>query len=148
MNKILEKYPPENRENLIPILREIQLCDGYLTAESIRQIGIYLNIPVNQIYSVTSFYDQFRFLAKGRYHIKVCGGTACYIDGTNAILHEIEKALAIKDGETTKDGLFSLEVVNCLGACSLSPIMVINDQHFTKLNPSQVSHIIDEYRKR
>jgi len=133
IDSMLSKFPDIREESLIPLLQEVQDVIGFITEESVVKIGQHLNIPASTIYGVASFYNQFRFSPKGKYHVQVCYGTACHILGTSTLLNELEKTLKIKDGETTKDGLFSLEVKTCIGGCGQAPVIAINGEYYGKL---------------
>lgn len=146
MENILKKYPKSASSCLIPILQEVQEAQGILSLSTIQEVSNYLDIPVSKIYCIATFYNQFRFRPQGKNHIKICRGTACHLEGSFSILSEIEKILGISDGETTRDGLFSLEIVSCLGACSLSPVIEINGDFKSHLTVEKVRSIIEEYR--
>jgi NADH-quinone oxidoreductase subunit E len=148
LDKIFEKYPNRLREDLIPMLQMIQDRHGYLSEEMIREVGIYLRISVNKIYGVATFYDNFRFGPRGRVHIRICHGTACHVAGAATLIQELEKQLQIKDGETDKEGLFSLEVVSCIGACGLAPLVEINQEYFTCLTDSKLKDLIKQFREK
>jgi len=143
IESILSKFPDIRKESLIPLLQEIQNVVGYITEESVIRIGRHLNIPASTIYGVASFYNQFRFSPKGKYHIQVCYGTACHILGTSTLLKELEKTLKIKDGETTKDGLFSIEVKTCIGGCGQAPVIAINGDFYAKLTLEKLVETIN-----
>ena len=134
IDSIIEKFPDIRQESLIPLLQVIQDTNGYITEDAISKIGKHLNISTSKIYGVASFYNQFRFSPKGKYHIQVCYGTACHVLGASTVLKELEKILKIKDGETTKDGIFSLEVQTCIGGCGQAPVIAINGNFYGKLN--------------
>jgi len=146
LEEILEKYPFVHRENLIPILQDIQDKFGYLSEESIVKVGKYLNLPTAKIYGLASFYHHFRFIQKGKYHIKICNGTSCYANSNKIIIRELEKLLRIRNEETTKDGLFSLEEVTCMAACGEGPVMMINEKYYTNLNIGKMAKIIESYK--
>lgn len=148
IEKILDRYPNRQREDLIPLMQTIQDEYGYLSEEILLRVSRYLSISVNKIYGVATFYDNFRFGPVGRYHIRLCHGTACHVAGATTILHELEKQLRIRSGETDKDGLFSLEVVSCIGACSLAPLLEINGEYFTGLNLQKLHEIIKTFRAK
>lgn len=148
INAILERFPNKQREDLIPILQEIQDEFGFLSEEIIYRVGQYLSISVNKIYGVATFYDNFRFGPSGKYHIRLCHGTACHVAGSSTFIDELEKLLKIKPGETDKEGLFSLEVVSCIGACGLAPIIEINGEYFTRLSPNNLNDIIQSFRAK
>jgi NADH-quinone oxidoreductase E subunit len=141
--EILKTFPDTSRENLIPILQAIQNEEDYLSVESVVKVGRYLNIPASKIYGVATFYNQFRFRPKGKYHIQVCRGTACHVLGSITVLEQLEKKLKIKQGQTTHDGKYSIEVVACIGACGLAPVICINGKFHAKVNSKSINEIID-----
>ena len=145
---IFEKFPNRQREDLIPLLQQIQDTYGHLSEELIRQVSSYLVISINKIYGVATFYDNFRFGPVGRYHIRLCHGTACHVAGAGTILHELERLLKIGDGETDKEGLFSLEVVSCLGACGLAPLIEVNQEYFTTISLESIKETIRSFREK
>ncbi len=147
LSAIFQLYPNRQRDDLIPLLHKIQDHFGFLSEELIVQVGKYLDISVNKIFGVATFYDNFRFGPKGKYHIRLCHGTACHVAGASNVLSELEKQLKIKNGDTDKNGLFSLEVVSCMGACGLAPLVEINDEYFTTLSPHSLKNILDSYRE-
>lgn len=147
MEEILKKYPNRQREDLIPLLQAIQDREGYLSEEALTAVSRYLSMSMTKIYGVATFYENFRFASRGRYHIRLCHGTACHVAGASTILAELEKKLKIRAGQTDKEGLFSLEVVHCLGACGLAPIIAINDSYHTGLSLEQMNQIIDTLRE-
>lgn len=144
---IFHLFPNRQRDDLIPMLHKVQDRYGYLSEELLTQIGNYLDISVNKIFGVATFYDNFRFTPRGKYHIRLCHGTACHVAGATNILSELEKQLKIKSGETDKKGLFSLEVVSCIGACGLAPIIEINNEYHTTLNLESLRNVLDQYRQ-
>jgi len=148
MNSIFEKYPNASHENLIPILQDIQTKDGFLSKESVVEVGKYLKMPSSRIYGVATFYNQFRFEPNGKYHIQVCRGTACHVLGSSTVADELEKNLGVKAGSTTRDGLFSFEVVACIGACGLAPVISINGEFFAKVTPEKINSIINEFKAK
>lgn len=148
LKEILHSYPEQNRSNLIPILQEIQESYGYLPQDAMVEVAHYLRLPASKIYGVATFYNQFRFEPKGKYHIQVCRGTACHVLGSVTVLEELQKELKIKAGQTSRDGLFSIEVVACIGACGLAPVININGDFHAKLTKDSVREIIDSIRSR
>jgi NADH-quinone oxidoreductase subunit E len=148
VGEILSKYPDASRDSLIPILQDVQGAQGYLSRESVVRIGGHLKLPASKIYGVATFYNQFRFHPVGKYHILVCRGTACHVKGSAAVLEAIESDLKIKAGETTRDGLFSIEVVACIGACGLAPVICVNGDVHAGLEPAKIKGILDSYRNR
>jgi len=148
INKVLERYPHANRDSLIPILQEVQDLHGYLSRESVVQIGRHLGLPASKIYGVATFYNQFRFQPQGRFHIQICRGTACHVKGSAALLETLVRELKIQPGETSRDGDFSLEVVACIGACGLAPVIVVNGQFHAGVTSQSLVKIIEDYRRK
>ncbi len=146
MNTILEKYPNAERDSLIPILQEVQEAEGWLSEDAILKIGRHLNLPVSKIFGVATFYNQFRFQPKGKFHIQVCRGTACHVLGSATVLQELEKYLKLKTDETSRDGMFSLEVVACIGACGLAPVITVNGEFHAKVTSESIKKIVDNCR--
>lgn len=144
VNAILEMYSHSGRDSLIPILQEIQEQVGCLNEDAVVMVGKHLNIPTSKIYGLATFYNQFRFEKKGKYHIQSCNGTSCRMNGSKWIIDYIEKNLKIKNGQTTRNGLFSLEVLTCMGACHLGPVISINGEYYTELTPAKLKSILDE----
>jgi NADH:ubiquinone oxidoreductase subunit E len=144
---VLKKHPRAGRDALIPILQEVQESQGYLSREAVTLISRHLNLSAAKIYGVATFYNQFRFLPKGKYHFTVCRGTACHVKGSNRVLETAQKLLSLKPGQTSRDRLFSLEVVACMGACGLSPVMNLNGEFYAKVTPQKLIKIIQECRE-
>lgn len=147
IEEILLKYPDKRREYLIPLLQDIQDEQGFISRESVQIVGDHLNLPSSKIYGVATFYNQFRFNSPGKYHIQICRGTACHVKGSAGVLDTLVRELKINPGETSRDGLFSLEVVACLGVCGLAPVVCINGEFFANLNNDKVKKLIKNYRK-
>lgn len=145
---ILGKHPKAKRDALIPILQEVQEEQGFISQEAVVVISKHLRLPASKIYGVATFYNQFRFQPLGKFHVQVCRGTACHVKGSAAVLEAVEKNLGAKPGQTTRDGLFSLEVVACMGACGLSPVMNINGEFHAKMTPKKVARIIQDCREK
>ena len=145
---ILESYPDKGRDQLIPILQDIQAELGYLSEEAMIVVGKHLTLPTSKIYGVATFYNQFRFEPTGKYHVQICRGTACHVLGSSSVLEELQKNLKIKAGQTTRDGLFSIEVVACIGACGLAPVIAINGQFHAKVTTESIKTIIESYRNQ
>jgi NADH-quinone oxidoreductase E subunit len=148
LDSILGSYPRTGRDKLIPILQDVQGADGFLSRESVEKIGEYLNLPTSKIYGVATFYNQFRFVPVGRFHIQICRGTACHVKGSARILDTLVSELGIKPGNTTRDGLFSLEVVACIGACGLAPVMAVNGEFHARLDRDMIPGLLESYRKK
>lgn len=148
VENILERYPNAKRENLIPILQEIQEKQGYLSEGAIVKVGQRLKLPASKIFGVATFYNQFRFEPLGKFHVQVCRGTACHVLGSSSVLEELEKQLNVKAGQTTKDRLFSIEVVACIGACGLAPLISVNGEFHAKVTSESIRDILDEYKEK
>ncbi len=148
LDHIYAQFPNRRREDLIPLLQAIQDEQGFLSEDIIHVVGDYLHISVNKIYGVATFYDNFRFGPVGKYHVRLCHGTACHVAGSGVLLKEIEKLLKIKDGETDKQGLFSLEVVSCVGACGLAPIIDVNGHYYTNITLDTLKGLIASFREK
>lgn len=146
VNSILRKYPDASRDALIPILQDVQEKQGFLSRESIQRIGGHLSLPVSKIYGVATFYNQFRFEPVGKYHIQICRGTACHVKGSAKLLEIISKELSIKPGQTTRDGLFSIEIVACIGACGLAPVIAVNGEFHAGVTPDMAVQILKKYQ--
>jgi NADH-quinone oxidoreductase subunit E len=131
---------------LIPLLQSAQETYGYIPEPAIDHISEVVGVPSAEIYGVITFYSQFRLRPVGKNIIKVCDGTACHVNASAAIIKTIEGELQIGNDETTEDGLFTLQKVACLGCCSLSPVMMINDETYGKLTPGKVQQLLKECR--
>ena len=142
--QILDRHQ-RNPSKLIPILQEVQAVYRYLPEDVLTFVATSLDLSPARVYGVATFYSLFTLKPKGKYLIRVCNGTACHVKGSMGIYGAIVKKLGLAEGQdSTSDMLFTVETVNCLGACGLSPAMVINDEVFGQLTPQRVSDIIDE----
>lgn len=133
--------------SLITILQKTQDIYGYLPKEAIEYISERTGIAESEIMGVATFYTQFRLEPVGKHLIMLCQGTACHVNSSELILQTIQEELGITDGETTEDGLFSLKCVACLGCCSLSPVMMINEDTYGSLTPDKTKKILKELRE-
>jgi len=147
MEKEIDLIPDEvseyRRGNLIAVLHKIQAKYGYLPQEDLREVAEKSGISLTDVYGAATFYKAFSLKPRGKHLISVCLGTACHVRGGPAIAKEIERQLGIKSGETTEDNEYSLETVNCLGACALGPIMVVDGHYFSSVKVSRVKEILD-----
>ncbi len=143
---VLEEYAAV-KGSLITILQHTQDIYGYLPKEAIELISEKTGIATSEIMGVGTFYTQFRFEPVGKYLIMLCQGTACHVNGSELILQTIKDELGIDDGQTTEDGLFSLKCVACLGCCSLSPVMMVNEDTYGSLTPDKTKKILKELRE-
>ena len=134
-----------NPGELINVLHKTQEHFGYLPEEVQQVVADCLGIPVGKVYGVVSFYSFFTMKPKGKYAISVCLGTACYVKGAEKILDARKSALKISEGEVTPDGKFSIDVLRCVGACGLAPVMTINGKTYGRLVPEKIKGILAEY---
>ncbi|MEW6040300.1 MAG: NAD(P)H-dependent oxidoreductase subunit E [Elusimicrobiota bacterium] len=141
---IISKYD-KTEQNLLGVLEDIQSEYNYLSEENIRLVAKEFNVPLARVYGLANFYKAFSLKPKGKNVIMVCLGTACHVRGGPKLVDKIEQYLKIKNGETTPDGLFTLETVNCLGACALGPLMVINGHYYGKMSPAKMEKTIESY---
>jgi NADH-quinone oxidoreductase subunit E len=141
IDKLIDKYK-DKKGNLIPLLQGTQNIYGYLPMVAFEKIARETGLELSDMYGVATFYAQFRLKPVGKHIIKVCHGTACHVQNANTISDALEEALKIKDGETTVDGMFTLESVACLGCCSLAPVMMIGDNTYGKLTGTEAVRIV------
>ncbi|MFA7186005.1 MAG: NAD(P)H-dependent oxidoreductase subunit E [Victivallales bacterium] len=132
--------------NLIPILQIAQVLFGYLPEKVLKHISKDLDIPYSEVAGVVSFYSFFSTHPRGKYLIRVCLGTACYVRGGKEVLNSLKKILKIDVGETTEDRRFSLEVGRCFGACGLAPVILVNDKVHQRVKPSKIADLLAEYK--
>lgn len=147
----LKKYIAELKEkngSLITVLHKGQEIFGYLPQEVQEFIAKELELPIAKVYGVVSFYHFFSMVPKGKYPVSVCMGTACYVRGAEKVLNSIKNYLGIDVGETTEDGLFSLDALRCVGACGLAPVVLIGKDVYGKENVKDMKKILEKYRKQ
>lgn len=142
INKIIE----EHGESLISILQSIQKKYGYLSFDNLNYLSEVMDMSLEEIYSVATFYNGFSLNPRGKYQISICLGTVCYVKGSNEILEEITKTLGINNQECTKDGKFSLDTTRCLGCCSMAPVLKINDDIYGFVKKEEVKDILNKYQ--
>ena len=146
LSETLSSYSRERR-NLISLLQEIQQILGYLPREAMEKVAEFLQMAPVEVYSVATFYNQFRFVPLGKHHTRVCMGTACHLAGGKLVLEALERELNIKVGETSEDGKFSLERVACVGCCMLAPVMVVGDDVHPRMTPFKVEEALIPYKQ-
>jgi len=144
IDKILQKYGNDSSQ-IIAILQDMQEEAGYLKRDDLMFLAKQLNKPVGDIYRIASFFRSFSLVPRGKNIVQVCLGTACHVRGGDKVLAELERNLAIKAGETTDDGKFTIETVNCLGACALGPVVVVNNKYHGNVIPKKVPEILSQY---
>jgi len=148
VEEVIARHGQAARDSLIPLLQEVQDAEGYLSREAICRIGRHLHLPPSKVYGVATFYNQFRFQPRGRFHFTVCRGTACHVKGSIKALEMLTRRLKLQPGQTSRDGMFSLEVVACMGACGLAPVVNLNGEFHAKVTPKKLAKIIQECRER
>jgi len=144
LDSVFEKHRGEEGA-LIPVLQEAQGIYGYLSQEVLATIAKRLHIPLSRVFGVVTFYAQFYTTPRGRYTVRVCRGTACHVRGGKNVLKAVQQALGIGEGETTPDFKFTFETVACLGACALSPVLLVNKNYYGKLTPAKVEKVLKQY---
>ncbi len=147
IDRIVSEHQGTGRDSLIPILQETQGEFGYLPREAVVLIGDRLGLPVSKIFGVATFYNQFRFEPVGRYHVQICRGTACHVKGSLKVLEKTKRELGIEPGKTSRDGRFSLEIVACMGACALAPVISINGEIHARVSTDDIVKLIQNCRK-
>jgi NADH-quinone oxidoreductase subunit E len=136
-----------NRDSLISILQDVQAEYRYLPEEVIRRVAKRLDLPLIQVYGVATFFKAFSLKPRGEHLVRVCLGTACHVRGAPAVLDEAKRQLGVETGDTTKDMKFTLETVNCLGACALGPLLVIDDKYQGQMSPGKIKKALRDYNK-
>lgn len=145
--KAVEKYKGEEGAVMMA-LHDIQDAYGYISLDNQKYLSKELNVPLSEIYGIITFYNRFSLTPKGKYNIQVCLGTACHVQGAGNLFEQVKATLKIEDGQTTPDGLFSLEGVRCLGACGLAPAIVVNNEVYGKVTPKKLEEIISMYKDK
>ena len=145
LDPLIEKLK-DKKGNMIPLLQGVQDIYGYIPHEAFLKLSNDTGLKLNEMYGVATFYTQFRLNPVGKHIIKVCHGTACHVQNAQVITDALQDALKIEDGETTEDGLFTLESVACLGCCSLAPVMMIGDSTYGKLTGKEAVKIVKELK--
>jgi NADH:ubiquinone oxidoreductase subunit E len=147
IDTVLDDYK-EVEGALIPVLQMAQNMFGYLPEAVLKRIGVRLNKPYSEVAGVVGFYSFFSTVPRGKYLVRVCLGTACYVRGGKEVLDSIKKALKIDVGQTTEDRLFSLDVGRCFGACGLAPVIMVNDNVHQRVKTVKIAELLNEYRDK
>ncbi len=142
---IIEKHGYEE-SSIIAILQDIQSTVNYLPQKALREISKSMDIPLSRIYAIATFYKAFSLRPRGRHSIHVCLGTACHVRGGQRVLEYLERKLGVKSGQTTRDLMFTLERVNCLGACAMGPMMVVDQKYLGKVKIDKIESILKKYK--
>lgn len=146
-DKLFARFARHDCNQLIPLLDALQQHYGYLPQKTLERVGEYFGLSSSDVYNLARRFRRFRFRPKGRFHIRVCCGTACHLKGSDAIAAELVRCLKIEPGWTTPDGLFSLEAVDCLGVCGFAPAVCINNWLHPHVRRDDVSALLAEYRR-
>jgi len=146
IDQILEKYEYRH-SNMIGILQDTQALENYLPEEALRYISKKMEISLTRIFDIVTFYKAFSLVPRGKYTIRVCCGTACHLGGAQQNLDQLNRFLQIRDGETTDDRSFSLETVNCLGACALAPVVAVDEDYHEAVNAGKIEKILSNYQE-
>jgi NADH-quinone oxidoreductase subunit E len=139
---ILKKYKQGKREELIPILQEIQEELGYLSEEAIVKVGGFLGLSTTKIYGLATFYDRFRFIPSGKIKVSICHGTSCFLNGSQSVINKIKDEIGVLPGQTTRDGNFSYEIVSCMGGCHNGPLINVNGEYHAHIKAEQLPELI------
>lgn len=147
IKEILEKYT-DVKDNLIPILNDVQVKYGYIPQIAQKEISEYLKIPMAEVYGVITFYSRFTLKPKGKYAISVCLGTACFVKGSEKIMERLKQRLKIEEGETTSDGKFSIDSTRCVGACGIAPVFTVNNEVYGRATVKKLDEVLDQLEKQ
>lgn len=138
---IFDRYP-QKPQSLIAVLQDIQKEFNFLPCEALKETAKHLDVPLSKVFSVSTFYNAFSLNPKGEKVIRICMGTTCHIRGAGLIQDQLESKLGIKAGQTTSDMKFTIEVVNCVGACSMAPVVIVNDKYYADVKVNQTKKIL------
>lgn len=147
IKELFSTYRPE-KDNLIQMLNEIQEHYGYVPMNIQEQLSDFLKIPMAEIYGVVTFYSRFSLEPQGKYKISVCLGTACFVKGSQKIMDRLTERLKIEPGQTTEDGLFTIDQTRCVGACGLAPVFTVNGEVYGKATVQKLDQVLDELMKQ
>lgn len=147
VDKIIDEYEGDNSW-LIMLLQDIQQEYNFLPPPALQHVATRLGIPLSRVYNVATFYSSLSLTERGKHLIRVCDGTACHLRGANNVRDEIKRRLNIKEGQTTNDKVFTLDVVACLGACALAPTMSVDNICYGNMNPQKITETLDLHRKK
>lgn len=148
MNDVLKRYP-STKENLLDILHDLQEANphNYLSDEALVDVADYLGLTLSEVKGTASFYSMFSFTPRGKHIIRICESPPCQLLGASTVLQKLKETLSVKVGETTGDGLFTLETTSCLGVCGVAPAMMIDEEVYGNLTPEKIETIIERMRR-
>jgi NADH-quinone oxidoreductase subunit E len=147
LHNVLNAYP-NNRQYALAILQDMQRAFHYIPREGLMAAAEHLGCGLSELYSMATFYKALSLTPKGKHIIRVCDGTACHIRGSVTLLDALKRRLGIEPGETTEDGFFTLETVNCLGACAIAPVMLVGEEYYGSLTTEKLDAVFQEYEER
>ena len=147
VKEVMARYG-DNPARMIEILQDLQDIYGYLPEEVLKEVSRQTEVPLTRIYHVATFFKAFSLKPRGKYTIQVCTGTACHVKGSYRVLERLQDVLGVKPGDTTDDLLFTLETVNCVGACALGPVVIVNGKYYGYMTPGKVESLIKEHREQ
>ncbi len=146
LQTIIDNYK-QKKTSLIGLLQDMASEYGYIPEDKLEHVSEETGVALSRLYSLCTFYASLRLEPMGEHHCSICVGTACHVRGASQVVEEIERKLGINAGETTEDGKFTVETVNCVGACALGPLAVIDGEYHGKLNPRKVSRLLDQFKE-
>lgn len=146
IDQIIEKFKNE-KGTIIGLMQDIHGEYRYLPEEVLLRVSAELDIPMAKLYTLATFYKSFRLEPVGKHHVRVCIGTACHVNGATKIVETLERELGVKSGQTTEDNQFTLETVNCLGACALGPLALVDGEYHGKIDQGKLKKLLNKYRK-
>lgn len=146
IDQIIEKFKNE-KGTIIGLMQDIHGEYRYLPEEVLLRVSAELDIPLAKLYTLATFYKSFRLEPVGKHHVRVCIGTACHVNGATKIVETLERELGVKSGQTTEDNQFTLETVNCLGACALGPLALVDGEYHGKIDQGKLKKLLNKYRK-
>jgi NADH:ubiquinone oxidoreductase subunit E len=146
IEQIIKKYKPGRREELIPLLQEIQDEHGHLSEQAIVRVGNFMGLSTTKIFGLATFYDQFRFFPSGKVNVRICNGTTCFLNGSQAVVNKLKEETGLAPGQTGRDGIFSYEVVTCMGGCNNGPVLTVNGEYYTSVKPEQIPELIKKLK--
>ena len=147
LDKLCSKYRDEEGA-IVELLQTIQAEEQYLPREALERVSANLDIPISQLYGLATFYRAFTLKPRGKHQATCCMGTACHVRGGRRVVEHLQRLLGVKVGDTTDDGLFSLDTVNCVGACAVAPVIIVDDEYHGEMTPAKAAQLIEEYRKK
>lgn len=145
VDEIISRYD-KSEESLLAILQDFQREFHYVPEEGMKRLSDYLYVPESKIYAMGTFYKALSLVPKGKYTVKVCMGTACHLKGSGQILEVIDRELSLNKDHTTEDNKFTIESVNCLGACAMAPVVVVGEDYYGHMRPSKIMDVLNKYK--